>query len=217
MRESARCRIVFSGIGQRVLVDIDDTIIEVHGYAKQGSGYGYSGVRGLNALLATATTNDAAPVIVAQRLRKGSAGSPRGAARLITDALAPAAKLRLPATSARAGRAQMRRRVQPLRDRVNRQTVPHVQLPQPVNGGPLHRGQRPPGSVLQRPRRRRELSLGEPTPHGGSVDSQPLSDLRCRQTSAEFGQFSRGWRSELTPESAGTARADLLSLIHISE
>ena len=39
-----------------VLVDVDDTIIEVHGYAKQGSGYGYSGVRGLNALLATVTT-----------------------------------------------------------------------------------------------------------------------------------------------------------------
>ena len=26
-----------------VLVDIDDTIIEVHGYAKQGAGFGYSG------------------------------------------------------------------------------------------------------------------------------------------------------------------------------
>ena len=33
--------------------------------AEQGSGYGYSGVRGLNALLATLTTKDAAPVIVA--------------------------------------------------------------------------------------------------------------------------------------------------------
>ena len=41
-----------------VLVDVDDTIIEVHGYAKQGAGFGYSGVRGLNALLATATTTD---------------------------------------------------------------------------------------------------------------------------------------------------------------
>ncbi len=30
-----------------VLVDVDDTIIEVHGYAKQGAGFGYSGVRGL--------------------------------------------------------------------------------------------------------------------------------------------------------------------------
>ena len=49
----------------------------MHGYAKQGAGFGYSGVRGLNALLATATTTGSAPVVVAQRLRKGSAGSPR--------------------------------------------------------------------------------------------------------------------------------------------
>jgi hypothetical protein len=71
----------------RVMVDIDDTIIEVHGYAKQGSGYGYSGVRGLNALLATVSTTQSAPVVVAQRLRKGSCGSPRGASRLVADAL----------------------------------------------------------------------------------------------------------------------------------
>jgi hypothetical protein len=71
----------------QVMVDIDDTIIEVHGYAKQGSGYGYSGVRGLNALLATVSTSDTAPVVVAQRLRKGSCGSPRGAKRLVADAL----------------------------------------------------------------------------------------------------------------------------------
>jgi hypothetical protein len=31
------------------LVDVDDTIIEVYGHAKQGAGFGYSGVRGLNA------------------------------------------------------------------------------------------------------------------------------------------------------------------------
>jgi hypothetical protein len=73
------------------LLDVDDTIIEVHGHAKQGAGFGYSGVRGLNALLATlaiplasATT---APVVVAQRLRKGAAGSPRGAKRLVGDAV----------------------------------------------------------------------------------------------------------------------------------
>ncbi len=80
--------------GERVLVDVDDTIIEVHGYAKQGSGYGYSGVRGLNALLATVTTASAAPVIVAQRLRKGACGSPRGAARLVADALKTVKNLR---------------------------------------------------------------------------------------------------------------------------
>jgi hypothetical protein len=74
-------------IDDRVMVDIDDTIIEVHGYAKQGSGYGYSGVRGLNALLATVSTHESAPVVVAQRLRKGSCGSPRGARRLVVDAL----------------------------------------------------------------------------------------------------------------------------------
>jgi hypothetical protein len=76
-----------------VLVDVDDTIIEVHGHTKQGSGYGYSGVRGLNALLATVTTASTAPVIVAQRLRKGSSGSPRGANRLVADALKTVQKL----------------------------------------------------------------------------------------------------------------------------
>ena len=79
--------LIASVAGERVMVDIDDTIIEVHGYAKQGSSYGYSGVRGLNALLATVSTSASAPVIVAQRLRKGSCGSPRGAARLVADAL----------------------------------------------------------------------------------------------------------------------------------
>ena len=38
------------------------TIIEVHGYGKQGSGYGYSGVRGLNALIAIDTAIGSAPV-----------------------------------------------------------------------------------------------------------------------------------------------------------
>ena len=47
---------LLAGIDGPVLVDIDDTIIEVHGHAKQGSGYGYSGVRGLNALITTVTT-----------------------------------------------------------------------------------------------------------------------------------------------------------------
>ncbi len=85
---------LLAGVGGQVLLDIDDTIIEVHGYGKQGSGYGYSGVRGLNALLATVTTTRAAPVVVAQRLRRGSCGSPRGAARLVADALATLRRVR---------------------------------------------------------------------------------------------------------------------------
>ena len=64
-------------------LDMDDTIRRTYGYAKQGSSYGYSGVKGLNALLATVSSADKAPVIVATRLRKGSANSARGAARLV--------------------------------------------------------------------------------------------------------------------------------------
>ena len=75
------------------LLDVDDTIIEVHGHAKQGAGFGYSGVRGLNALLATLATATTAPVIVAQRLRRGSAGSPRGAKRLVGDAVRTSRRL----------------------------------------------------------------------------------------------------------------------------
>jgi hypothetical protein len=85
-----------AGIDGRVLVDVDDTIVEVHGYAKQGAGFGYTKVRGLNALIATVCTDRAAPVIVAQRLRKGSCGSPRGAARIVADALATVGRLRRP-------------------------------------------------------------------------------------------------------------------------
>jgi len=86
---------VVAGItGGRVLVDIDDSIIEVHGHSKQGSGYGYSRVRGLNSLITTVTTDKCAPVILGQRLRKGSCGSPRGAARMVADTLATVGRLR---------------------------------------------------------------------------------------------------------------------------
>src|SRR3954453_6362963 len=71
-------------------VDIDDTVRATHGYAKQGAGFGYSGVNGLNALLGIVSTPMSAPVIAAARLRKGSTNSARGAARLVTDTLTTA-------------------------------------------------------------------------------------------------------------------------------
>jgi Transposase DDE domain group 1 len=71
-----------------VLVDIDDTVRQTYGYAKQGAGRGYTGVKGLNALLAIVSTPTSAPLIAATRLRKGSTNSARGAAKLLTDALA---------------------------------------------------------------------------------------------------------------------------------
>lgn len=80
--------------GERVMVDLDDMIIEVHGYQKQGASFGYSGVRGLNALIATASTSTSAPVIVGQRLRQRKTGSPKGAARIAGDALATLRRMR---------------------------------------------------------------------------------------------------------------------------
>ena len=63
------------GADQVAYVDIDDTVRQTYGYGKQGVGYGYTGVKGLNALLATVMTPLSAPVIVASGLRKGSANS----------------------------------------------------------------------------------------------------------------------------------------------
>lgn len=63
------------GSSSLVLVDLDDTIRQVHGYQKQGSAYGYSGVKGLNALVAAVSTDHSLPVIAEAGLRKGNARS----------------------------------------------------------------------------------------------------------------------------------------------
>src|SRR5450830_1398855 len=79
---------LLAGAGQVAYPDIDDTIRETHGYQKQGVGYGYSKVKGLNAVIATICTPVAAPVIAATRLRRGDVNSAEGAPRLVADALA---------------------------------------------------------------------------------------------------------------------------------
>ena len=80
------------GADQLAYVDVDDTVRQTYGYAKQGAGRGYTGVKGLNALLAVVSTPSSAPVIAAARLRKGSTNSARGAHRFVTDALRTANK-----------------------------------------------------------------------------------------------------------------------------
>jgi hypothetical protein len=90
----ARCTPLLSGTDGLTFVDLDDSIVEVHGYAKQGASFGYTKVRGLNMALATASTATSAPVVLAQRLRKGAANSARGAKRLACDALATLDRLR---------------------------------------------------------------------------------------------------------------------------
>ncbi len=71
-------------------VDVDDTIGEVHGYAKQGAAFGYSGVRGLNLQLATVSTATAAPVIARARLRTGNTASATGVGRLLAHSITTA-------------------------------------------------------------------------------------------------------------------------------
>ena len=99
---------LLAGIGQLAVVDIDDTVVEVHGYTKQGAGFGYTGVRGLNGLIATVSTDRCAPVVVAQRLRKGSANSARGAQRLVRDALKTVRTLRQQQGAGTSGRVLLR-------------------------------------------------------------------------------------------------------------
>ncbi|MBA2438522.1 MAG: IS1380 family transposase [Acidimicrobiia bacterium] len=81
---------ILGGADQVVFVDLDDTVRQTYGYAKQGTGRGYTGVNGLNALLAILSTPVSAPVIAATRLRRGATNSVRGAAKLLADTLATA-------------------------------------------------------------------------------------------------------------------------------
>ena len=85
---------IVAGIDELALVDIDDTIKEVHGHQKQGAGFGYSKVRGLNALLGIVSTGQAAPIIIGSRLRRGPTNSARGADKFVSDVLAAVKRLR---------------------------------------------------------------------------------------------------------------------------
>src|SRR5450755_3834240 len=74
-------------------LDVDDTIRETYGYAKQGVGYGYNKVNGLNALLGIVSTAGSAPIIVGHRLRQGTVSSARGAGKFLSDAIAAARRV----------------------------------------------------------------------------------------------------------------------------
>ena len=71
-------------------LDIDDTVRQVHGYAKQGAAYGYTGVRGLNVQITTISTPLAAPVIARARLRRGNVASATGAGRMLAQSVTTA-------------------------------------------------------------------------------------------------------------------------------
>jgi len=80
-----------------VFVDVDSVQRRVYGASKQGAAFGHAKiasksllVRGLNALMATMSTPLGAPVVTTARLRGGDAGSARGAASLLAEALGTA-------------------------------------------------------------------------------------------------------------------------------
>ena len=81
---------LLAGADSYAFLDVDSTINRVYGYAKQGADFGYTRVRGLHPLLATLSTPITAPVIVGTRLRRGSAGSAKGAASFVAEAITTA-------------------------------------------------------------------------------------------------------------------------------
>ncbi len=70
-----------------VTIDVDSSICETYGVAKQGARFGYSGVRGYHPLFATvAATSD----VIHTRLRAGNSHTARGAASFLAEAFARA-------------------------------------------------------------------------------------------------------------------------------
>ena len=89
-RGAARAWAAGAGPGDgRLVVDVDSFIGEVHGYRKQGAGFGYTRRRGYHPMLATrADTGEVLHI----RLRKGSAASPRGVLRFADELIARVAR-----------------------------------------------------------------------------------------------------------------------------
>jgi hypothetical protein len=86
---------VLDGIAtSRALVDIDSLLRPVYGHAKQGASFGHTKIanrqvlrKGLSPLATTISTPTAAPVLTGIRLRAGKAGSGKGAASMVTEAI----------------------------------------------------------------------------------------------------------------------------------
>jgi hypothetical protein len=82
---------------ERAFIDIDSLLRPVYGNAKQGASYGHTKIagkqilrKGLSPLIATISTDTAAPVIAGARLRAGKTNSGKGAARMVAQAVATA-------------------------------------------------------------------------------------------------------------------------------
>jgi hypothetical protein len=65
-------------------IDLDSTIVEVHGRGKQGAAFAYTKVRGYHPQLATCAQTGQ---VLMSRLRGGSAGAARGAASFLAETI----------------------------------------------------------------------------------------------------------------------------------
>jgi len=88
---------LLDGIAEQTFVDIDSLLRPVYGHAKQGASFGHAKIankqvlrKGLSPLVTTISTRTAAPVVAGIRLRAGKAGSGKGAAGMITEAITTA-------------------------------------------------------------------------------------------------------------------------------
>jgi hypothetical protein len=85
------------GAEQQAFIDIDSLLRPVYGHANQGASYGHTKLagkqvlrKGLSPLVTTLSTSTGAPVVAGIRLRAGRAGSGKGAASMITEAIGAA-------------------------------------------------------------------------------------------------------------------------------
>lgn len=70
------------GEGERLTIDLDSFVGQVHGYKKEGASFGYTHQRGLHPLLAT---TEKGGEVLGIRLRKGSANTQRGIDRFLDE------------------------------------------------------------------------------------------------------------------------------------
>ncbi|MBA2348018.1 MAG: IS1380 family transposase [Solirubrobacterales bacterium] len=71
--------------GDRLIVDVDSFVGEVHGYKKQGASFGYTGARGYHPLVATRAGSGE---VLHVRFRKGAANTQRGMSRFCDELIA---------------------------------------------------------------------------------------------------------------------------------
>ncbi len=88
------CSDLLPGIEQRAFIGIDSLLRPVFGHQEQGASYGHTKIagkqvlrKGLSPLVTAISTGHGAPVVSGLRLRAGKAGSGKGAASMVREAI----------------------------------------------------------------------------------------------------------------------------------